>query len=166
MKTNKMILAAGLSATVAFSSACGGGQKTGSGLGGGKDVPPPPPVVKNDAGGGTGGGDKGAPKIEVSQDAKKDYASAMANFDNNDKGAWSESACRGSADQFAAVVREHKDLVAAQFMVGLSYHRCNLLKEAEAAYQTASHMQGDPTKIAMALSNLGEIYYRAGKIDG
>ncbi|MBA3460775.1 MAG: tetratricopeptide repeat protein [Deltaproteobacteria bacterium] len=156
MMTNKMILAA-----VMFAAACGGGQKAGSGLGGGKDVPPPPPVLKT-------GGDSGnaQPKIEHSADAKKDYAAAMTNFTNNDKGAWSESACRGSADQFASVARQHTSLVEAQFMVGLSYHRCNLLKEAEAAYQTASRMKGDATKIAMALSNLGEIYYRAGKIDG
>ena len=158
MKNLNFILAATL-----FAAACGGGQKTGSGLGGGKDVPPPPPVVKSD--GGDGG--KPAPKVEHSADAKKDYASAMTNFMNNDKdGKWNESACRGAADQFAAVVRQHSNLVEAQFMVGLSYHRCNLLKEAEAAYQAASRMKGDATKIAMALSNLGEIYYRAGKIDG
>lgn len=157
MKNLNMILAATL-----FAAACGGGQKAGSGLGGGKDVPPPPPVVKND-----GDGGKPAPKVEHSADAKKDYASAIANFQNNDKGGkWSESACRGSADQFAAVVREHSNLVEAQFMVGLSYHRCNLLKEAEAAYQAATRMKGDATKIAMATANLGEIYYRAGKIDG
>jgi len=155
---NKMILAA-----VLFTAACGGGQKkTGSGLGGGKDVPPPPTALKND----TGTPGSSEPKREVSQDAKKDYASAMENFTNNDKGAWNEAACRGSADRFAAVVREHSSLVEAQFMVGLSFHRCNLLKEAEAAYQAASKMKGDSTKIAMSLSNLGEIYYRAGKIDG
>ncbi len=154
--TNKIILAAMLLA------ACGGGPKKGSGLGAGKDVPPPPTVLKTD----TSTPGKTVPKREVSQDAKKDYESAMANFANSDKAAWNESACRGSADRFAAVVREHSDLVEAQFMVGLSYHRCNLLKEAEAAYQAASHMKGDATKIAMSLSNLGEIYYRAGKVDG
>lgn len=154
--TNNLILAAMLLA------ACGGGQKKGSGLGAGKDVPPPPTVLKTD----TSTPGKTEPKREVSQDAKKDYEAAMANFANSDKAAWNESACRGSADRFAAVVREHTDLVEAQFMVGLSYHRCNLLKEAEAAYQQASHMKGDATKIAMSLSNLGEIYYRAGKLDG
>jgi tetratricopeptide (TPR) repeat protein len=51
-------------------------------------------------------------------------------------------------------------------MVGLSYHRCNMTSEAEKAYQEASRMKGDPLKIAMALSNLGEIYYKAGKVDG
>src|SRR5436853_2389870 len=104
MKTTNIILAATL-----FAAACGGGQKAGgSGLGGGKDVPPPPPVVKNDAGGGGTDAGKAPPKVEHSADAKKDYASALTNFMNNDKdGKWSESACRGSADQFAAVVREH-----------------------------------------------------------
>ena len=62
-------------------------------------------------------------------------------------------------------MREHSDLVAAQFMVGLSYQRCNMNAEAEAAYQQASRMKGDPTKIAMALSNLGQLYYKAGKVD-
>ena len=157
MTNNKLILTA-----VLFAAACGGGQKKGSGLGTGKDVPPPPTVLKND----TSTPGKTEPKREISQDAKKDYASAVENFSANDKGAWNEAACRGSADRFAAVVREHAELVEAQFMVGLSFHRCNLVKEAEAAYQQASRMKGDATKIAMSLSNLGEIYYRAGKIDG
>lgn len=157
MKNNNMILAA-----VLFTAACGGGQKAGSGLGSGKDVPPPPTVLKND----TSTPGKAEPKREVSQDAKKDYAAAMETFAANDKGAWSEAACRGSAEKFGAVVREHPDLVEAQFMMGLSFHRCGLLKDAEAAYQAASRMKGDATKIAMSLSNLGEIYYRAGKLDG
>ena len=140
--------------------ACGGGQKTGSGLHSGGSVPPPPsvPSAANAAGGDA--------KPEVSNDARKDYESALAFFLQNDKGAWNEGACRGAADRFTAVVREHTDLVAAQFMAGLSYHRCNLLKDAEAAYQAATKMKGDSTKIAMALSNLGQIYYQAGKIDG
>ncbi len=163
MNTNKYGLAASsLILATMFAAACGGGQKKGSGLGAGKDVPPPPNVLKND----TSTPGKTEPKREISQDAKKDYASAMENFANNDKGAWNEAACRGSADRFAAVVREHAELVEAQFMVGLSFHRCNLVKDAEAAYQAASRMKGDATKIAMSLSNLGEIYFRAGKIDG
>lgn len=157
MRTNNIIktLALGLflSATVV---ACGGGAKT-SGLGKGKGVPPPPPVV--------GAGANGTSKPEFSKDAKKDYESAMAFFTQNDKGAWNESACRGAADRFEGVARSH-GVVAAKFMAGLSYHRCNLVKEAEAAYQEASRMKGDTSKIAMALSNLGEIYFRAGKLDG
>lgn len=141
-------------------AACGGGAKS-SGLGKGGGVPPPPSVVKT----GDGGSGANAPKVEFSKDAKKDYESAMQTFAANDKSGWSESACRSSADRFAAVAREHK-VVAAQFMVGLSYHRCNLTGEAEKAYQEASRMQGDPLRQAMALSNLGEIYYRAGKVDG
>lgn len=138
--------------------ACGGGAKS-SGLGKGGGVPPPPSVVKQGDGGGS------APKVEFSKDAKKDYEAAMQSFAANDKSGWSESACRSSADRFGAVAREHK-VVAAQFMVGLSFHRCNLLGDAEKAYQEASRMQGDPLRQAMALSNLGEIYYRAGKVDG
>ncbi|HLL25467.1 MAG TPA: tetratricopeptide repeat protein, partial [Kofleriaceae bacterium] len=149
-------------------AACGGGAKS-SGLGKGGGVPPPPPNVSNNAAGdatsGTVGDAKNQPKVEFSKDARKDYEAAVATFDQTDKSGWSESACRSSADRFAAVAREHK-IVDAQFMVGLSYHRCNLVGEAEKAYQDASRMSGDPLKKAMALSNLGEIYYKAGKIDG
>ncbi len=149
---NKIIYSAALAALVA----CGGGQKSGLKSGGGS-VPPPPNVPA--------AGSEGE-KREISQDAKKDFASAASFFAQNDKGSWNESACRQSASNFEAVARTHTDLVEAQFMAGLSYHRCNLTKEAEGAYQAATRMKGDPTKIAMALSNLGELYYKAGKVDG
>jgi tetratricopeptide (TPR) repeat protein len=139
--------------------ACGGAPKSGLNTPGGK-VPPPPTVPAPSTSG------DGAAPPPVSTDAKKDYESALAFFLQNDKGSWNESACRGAADRFASVAREHSDLVAAQFMAGLSYHRCGLYKDAESAYQAATKMKGDSTKIAMALSNLGEIYYRAGKPDG
>jgi tetratricopeptide (TPR) repeat protein len=138
--------------------ACGGAQKSGLGKGG---APPPPPSINKAAGTAAGT----PQKVEVSADAKKDYQAALEAFHNNDKGTWSESACRQSAERFESVVREHSDLVAAQFMVGLSYQRCNLNKDAEAAYQQAGRMKGDPAKAAMALSNLGQLYYKAGKVD-
>lgn len=163
---NKMnFILSGVALTALALIGCGGPAK-GSGLGKGSDVPPPPNVPT--AGSGVAApGQPMAAKVEISKDARKDYESAMAFFAQNDKaGKWDESSCRGAADRFASVVKEHSDLVAAQFMVGLSYHRCNLVGDAEKAYQTASRMKGDATKIAMALSNLGEIYYRAGKVDG
>jgi tetratricopeptide (TPR) repeat protein len=149
-----------LSASLLALVACGGSQKTGLGKG---NTPPPPPSIgtHSDI---AGNGGTATPKTQVSKDAKADYKAAMDSFNNQDKGGWNESACRGSADKFAAVAREH-NLVEAQFMVGLSYQRCHLDKDAEAAYQAASHMKGDPAKIAMALSNLGQIYYNAGKLD-
>ncbi len=138
--------------------ACGGAQKSGLGKG---NKPPPPPSIGHAGAGGPAG-----PKVEVSADAKKDYQAALEAFRANDKaGSWSESSCGQLAEKFEAVAREHSDLVAAQFMVGLSYQRCHMNKQAEAAYQQASHMKGDPAKAAMALSNLGQIYYSAGKVD-
>ncbi len=159
MRTTHVMFSAALTALL---FACGGSPKSGLAKGGG--VPPPPPNI----GGGASGTAGGAPveKREISTDARKDYEAAMAFFVQNDKGAWNESSCKGAADRFQSVARSHSQLVEAQFMVGLSFHRCNLVKDAEAAYQAASRMKGDPTKIAMALSNLGEIYYRAGKVDG
>jgi tetratricopeptide (TPR) repeat protein len=157
MKTNKILLAALL-------VACGGSQKTG--LGGGKDVPPPPPNIGNGGGGGDDGGGK-APKEpvrELSKSAKEDYKSAYDAFLANDKQGWSEGACRSSADKFGAVIRSHPELVEAQFMVGLSYQRCNMMSEAEKAYQDGSRMKGE--KAALSVSSLGSIYFKAGKIDG
>ncbi|MDQ3364549.1 MAG: tetratricopeptide repeat protein [Myxococcota bacterium] len=138
-------------------TACGGG-KASTGLKAGGGVPPPPPVSSGTDSGPT------EPKREFSKDAKKDFEAAYAGFATNDKGgSWNESACRGSADRFASVVRQHAGLVEAQFMVGLSYHRCNLVEDAEKAYQAALRMKPNH---GQSLSNLGQIYYKAGKADG
>jgi tetratricopeptide (TPR) repeat protein len=148
-----------LSASLLALVACGGSQKTGLGKG---NNPPPPPEIGTHSDIAVA---RAPTKVEVSKNARADYKAAMDSFMAQDKGGnWNESACRGAADKFAAVAREH-NLVEAQFMVGLSYQRCNLDKDAESAYQAASHMKGDPAKIAMALSNLGQIYYKAGKLD-
>jgi tetratricopeptide (TPR) repeat protein len=147
-------------------AACGGGQKTGDTAKGG-GVPPPPSLAKGNGGGAeiTATGPQ-APKVEISKDARKDYQEAVAFFNAQDKGTWAESSCRQAAEKFSSVVHEHSDLIAAQFMVGLSYQRCNLTDDATKAYQQATSMKGDPTKQAMALSNLGTIYYKQGKVDG
>ena len=150
--------------TLMLAAACGGGQKTGGGGGG---TPPPPHIGAATNQLDQTGPQKVAPKAEISKDARNDYQAAVQFFTENDKnGKWSESSCRQSAEKFQGVVREHSDLVAAQFMVGLSYHRCNLLDDATKAYQQATSMKGDPTKQAMALSNLGTIYWKQGKLDG
>lgn len=142
-------------------AACGGAKpKSGLGPGGSKDVPPPPPVTAG------GGGDaaKPEPKREISKDERKDYDGAIEFFEKNEKsGSWSESACRSAADRFASVVRSHPQMVEAQYMVGLSYQRCNLATDAERAYQAAIKIKPNH---GQSLSNLGELYYRAGKVDG
>ena len=151
MRSNTILISAVLAALVG----CGGGQKTG--LKGGS--PPPPPKL-----GGGGGGNTGPeePKREISNDAKKDYEAALNNFLKNDKGgAWSESACRSSADQFSSVARQHSKVIEAQFMAGLSYQRCKLNTEAEKAYQGVIAVKPNH---GQSLSNLGQMYYDAGKV--
>ncbi len=135
--------------------ACGGGAKTGPGAKA-TGVPPPPPAVTGDAGG-------TEEKREISSDAKNDYASAAAAFAAADKAAWSESACRQSADKFSQVARAHSTLVEAQYMVGLSFQRCRMDGEAEKAYQAALKIKPNH---GQSLSNLAEIYFSQGKLDG
>lgn len=138
----------------AFAGACGG-PKTG--VKGGA-VPPPPRIDKSE----NAAPGKIEPKREVSNDARRDYEGAAQFFAATDKAhGWNESACRQAADRFASVARAHSDVVEAQFMVGLSYHRCGLLGEAEKAYQQAIRIKPNH---GASLSNLGELYYRAGKV--
>jgi tetratricopeptide (TPR) repeat protein len=133
-------------------AACG--AKPGTALGPGRP-PPPPSDIKPDVQGAN------APKREVSVDEKKDYEAAVASFQQTDKAnGWNDSSCRGSADRFAAVVREHPKMVEAQYMVGLSFHKCAMIGEAEKAYRAAVNMKSNH---GQSLSNLGELYYRSGK---
>jgi tetratricopeptide (TPR) repeat protein len=155
MRSIKLIVT--ISVVVASLAACGGtqGGKTTAG-GGGGDVPPPPPPS-------AGGGDT-QPKVVVSADARSDYERASAFFAEQEKaGKWGEAACSQSAESFKSVAKEHKTLADAQYMVGLSYHRCGMLKQAEDAYQATLRSNSNH---AQSLSNLGEIYYRQGKVDG
>ena len=144
-------------------AACGGSQKTLSH----DNVPPPATIKKTEAKNEkTAESQQVTAKVEVSKDAKADYSQALAYFNDNDKGGWNESACRSAADKFDSVSRSHPELVQAAFMVGLSYERCGMLQDAEKALQSASHMKGNDAAAAMALSELGTVYWRAGKPDG
>jgi tetratricopeptide (TPR) repeat protein len=139
-------------ALIALLVACGG-PKTGVK---GGNVPPPPRIEQSE-----GAGQVEA-KREVSKDARRDYENAAQFFTATDKArGWNNSTCRQAADRFAAVVRAHSEVVEAQFMVGLSYHRCGLLEDAEKAYQQAVRIKQNH---GASLSNLGELYYRAGKV--
>ena len=151
-----------MTGSLLVAGACGGGQHPASGLGKGSEVPPPPPPHAD----ATDNTKPGKPEVkrEISKDERKDYEAAGAQFTATDKAnGWNESQCRSSAERFQAVVKEHPALVEAQYMVGLSYHRCNLMDDAEKAYQQAIRIKPNH---GPSLSNLGEIYYRAKKLDG
>jgi tetratricopeptide (TPR) repeat protein len=141
-------------AVTALLVACGGAQ---TGARGG-NIPPPPQINKSE----NATPAKGEVKREVSKDAKKDYENASQFFVATDKAhGWNDATCQQAAERFAQVVRTHSDVVEAQFMVGLSYHRCGLVDDAEKAYQQAIRVKPNH---GASLSNLGELYYRAGKV--
>ncbi len=141
-------------ALIAVATACGGNKPGAKG----GDVPPPPRIERSE----NAVPRETDPKREVSNDARKDYDSAAKQFVALDKAhGWNDSTCRQSADRFTAVARTHGDMVEAQFMVGLSYHRCGMADDAEKAYQQAIRIKPNH---GASLSNLGELYYRAGKL--
>lgn len=154
--TQHTILSGAATAALACGLALGacGGPKSGVRSGG--DVPPPPRIEKSEA---SAAGD--GPRREVSRDTRSDFESATQFFTTTDKArGWNDSTCRQAADRFSNVARAHSDLVEAQFMIGLSYHRCGMLDDAERAYRQA--IQIKPNHGA-SLSNLGEIYFRTGR---
>lgn len=141
-------------AALALLVACGGAS---SGTRGGT-VPPPPRIDKSE----NAAAGKAEPKREVSNDARNDYNGALQAFTATDKArGWNDATCRQAADRFAAVARAHAELVEAQFMVGLSYQRCGMAEDAERAYQQAIKVKPNH---GASLSNLGELYFRAGKV--
>jgi tetratricopeptide (TPR) repeat protein len=148
MRTN-VILSVLAASTIA---ACGG-KPPKSGLKPGTDEVPVLGDVKPD---------DPNDKPEFTADQRADFQSAAQYFADNDKSGWNASACRGAADKFSAVARKH-NLVEAQYMVGRSFHACGLSEDAEAAYQAALKMKGNH---APTISNLGELYWQAGKRDG
>jgi tetratricopeptide (TPR) repeat protein len=140
-------------AVLAVLVACGGAQPGARGA-----VPPPPQIAKSEA----APPGKAESKRELSTNTRKDYDIAAQFFATTDKArGWNETTCRQAADRFTAVARSHTDVVEAQFMVGLSYHRCNMVDEAEKAYREAVRLKSNH---GASLSNLGELYYRAGKL--
>jgi tetratricopeptide (TPR) repeat protein len=150
----KITLQISTSALTALLIACGGG---GGAATKGSTVPARPAIGAVDP-----AATKPEPKHEVSKDARKDYTTAYDQFVATDKAhGWTDATCRQSADRFAQVVRAHADVVEAQFMVGLSFHRCDLLDDAEKAFQQAIKMKPNH---GASLSSLGEIAYRQGKV--
>jgi len=139
---------------LALAAACGGKPKSGLTTPG-KHVPPPPDItnIKPDDGKGPA----------VSEAAQSDFASAADFYAQQDKAGWTEATCRQAADKFAAVVATHHDLADAQYMVGRSYHNCKMSREAEEAYQATLKIKPNH---GPAISNLGELYFAAGKVEG
>ena len=102
-----------------------------------------------------------APKIDrdVTGEARKDFARAVAFYQERAKGGWSRETCQEAAQRFEQVASAHSKMVEARFNAGLSYQNCRLLRDAEASYQAALKIQGNH---APSLSNLGQIYFQGG----
>jgi tetratricopeptide (TPR) repeat protein len=143
-----------LGAALVALAACGGAQKKGAAGTASSDggTGPNAPALSEFT--------KEEPKREISNDARKDYEAAAAFYKDQDKGTWKESGCRQAAERFETVARNHRELVEAHYMIGRSYHNCNLLSDAERAYQAAIKVKANH---GASMSNLGEIAFRNGK---
>lgn len=137
---------------------CGGSGKKApdrSGLGD-NSVPEPPDPAKA---GGEGGGTKAE---DISADARDDYNKAAEFYVAQQKAGWTDANCSAAADRFKSVAKDH-GLIEARYMAGRSYQHCEMDEKAEKQYQAALKIN---TGHSRSLSNLGEIYYRAGKVKG
>jgi tetratricopeptide (TPR) repeat protein len=88
----------------------------------------------------------------------RSVAAALEQFRKHE-GKWTDAACTSSAARFAAIT---SDPASAQYMAGLSHHRCNRHADAMAAYQKA--IAANP-RFTPALVNIGVALYATGKLD-
>lgn len=139
--------------SVGLALGCGGAQKK-TGSDGEPPLPPGPAIGQ--------GATNRKPKRDIPKEALDDYKEALAYFQQQDPSGWSKSTCSSAAEKFAQVASKHSKLVEARYMAGLSYHRCAMSDQAEKEYQRALEVD---RAHALSMSNLGEIYFQAGKVD-
>jgi len=129
--------------------ACGGAQTTSKkGMSALASDAPPPPTGK----------DKTADR-QVSKEAAKDFAGAVAFFNEQAKGGWNSGSCGSAASRFIAIADENPKLIEARFNAGVAYQMCGDAKNAEEQYQKALKLNPNH---APSLGNLGQIYFRGG----
>lgn len=132
-------------AVSSFAVACGGPSKNLTGPAAG--APPPP--------------DGKSRKLDrnVSRATEKQFAEAVAYFQEQKKAGWSDQGCQESARRFLEIAEEGDKVIEARYNAGLSYQSCGMLEAAEEQYQTA--LKVNPGH-APSLSNLGQIYFIGG----
>ena len=99
---------------------------------------------------------------------KNDYQAARAFFAETDKnGKWNESACRRRPRSSKRSSAQHPDLVAAQFMVGLSTTAAASLDDAEQGVSAGASHEGRPGEAGDgAVEPRRPSTGSAGKVDG
>lgn len=150
MKRSTPFVLAGLATLAAATGGCGGGQKTSqSGLNEMAREAPAPLQAKPEK------------RIErdVSKAAQKDFAEAVAFFQEQAKGGWTRDECTAAARKFESVAETYDKLIEARFNAGLAYQSCGAMKDAERQYQAALKINSGH---GASLANLGKIYFAGG----
>ena len=138
-------------------SACGGASQTSKGqLGAIAQNAAPPPVGAEAF---AAAAPQAAVERSVTREAKKDFASAVVFFQEQQKKGWTSATCSNAADKFLEVASAHDKMVEAYFNAGVSYQKCGDRAQAEKQYKRALDVAPNH---ASSLANLGEIYYRGG----
>lgn len=96
---------------------------------------------------------------DISGEARKDFARAVALYQEKAKAGWDRDACVAAARRFEEVAGAYPKMVEAHYNAGLSYQNCRMLKDAEGQYQAALTIQSNH---GPSLSNLGQIYFQGG----
>jgi tetratricopeptide (TPR) repeat protein len=134
-----------LTATAVVWVGCSGGQAAG------------PAPKTGPAGAPTG---EAPPPVPVEKRPMEAFKAAVAEFASAEKAGWNEATCRRVADAFGSVIAKDARFPEAYYNQGAAYHKCGLVKEAEASYRKA--LQVNP-KYAPALVNLGTILFKSGQ---
>ncbi len=135
----------------------GGGKKAGKPVAGTSAEPIDPGSLVGKPGGKQGS--KPTPVV-VDPGAARKFEAAAAFYKLQAKAGWTRDTCSAAASKFASVASRYPKLVAARFNVGVAYQNCGMLKKAEAEYLKALKVSAH----GGSLSNLGEIYFKGGKV--
>lgn len=104
------------------------------------------------------------PQRDVSGEAKSSFEAALKKYSaaKSANGQFDKGQCGDIAEAFDDVFKAHPKIVEAKFNVAVIWENCGDVSKAEQAYQAILDKQPD---FGPALNNLGQLYYRRGKIN-
>jgi len=99
------------------------------------------------------------PPADAQKQPKDDWEAAVFYFRDAEQTGWTSDKCQSAADKFTAAAKGKR--AEGYFNAGVAMERCARYNDAEKLYRKALDVTPNH---GPSLANLGEIYYRAGKL--